>query len=49
MQLPGLDFHLGEDVDALREAVHDFAQTEIAPRATEIEPTESLTPLEEAA
>ena len=33
MQLPGLDFHLGEDVDALREAVHDFAQTEIAPRA----------------
>ena len=37
MQLPGLDFHLGEDVDALRAAVHDFAQAEIAPRATEID------------
>ena len=42
MQLPGLDFHLGEDVDALREAVHDFAQTEIAPRATEIDRTDQF-------
>ena len=37
MTLPGLDFQLGEDVDALREAVHDFAQAEIAPRATAID------------
>jgi isovaleryl-CoA dehydrogenase len=35
MQLPGLDFGLGHDLDALRDAVHDFAQAEIAPRAAE--------------
>ncbi len=35
--LPGLNFQLGEDIDALRDTVHDFAQTEIAPRATEID------------
>jgi isovaleryl-CoA dehydrogenase len=37
MQLPGIDFQLGEDIDALRSAVHDFAQAEIAPRAAEID------------
>ena len=37
MTLPGLDFQLGEDVDALRQAVHDFAQAEIAPRAAAID------------
>jgi isovaleryl-CoA dehydrogenase len=37
MNLPGLDFQLGPDVDALRDAVRDFAQTEIAPRAAEID------------
>ena len=37
MTLPGLDFQLGEDVDALREAVHNFAQAEIAPRAAAID------------
>ena len=37
MNLPGLNFQLGEDIDALRDAVHDFAQTEIAPRAAEID------------
>ena len=37
MTLPGLDFQLGEDIDALRDAVRDFAQTEIAPRAAEID------------
>ena len=42
MQLPGLDFQLGDDIDALREAVHDFAQTEIAPRATEIDRTDQF-------
>src|SRR5580765_684105 len=35
--LPGLDFQLGEDVDALREAVREFAQDQIAPRAAEID------------
>jgi isovaleryl-CoA dehydrogenase len=37
MNLPGLDFMLGEDIDALRDAVRDFAQAEIAPRAAEID------------
>ena len=37
MNLPGLDFQLGEDIDALRDAVRDFAQAEIAPRAAEID------------
>ena len=35
--LPGLDFQLGEDIDALRDAVRDFAEVEIAPRAAEID------------
>ena len=33
--LPGLNFQLGEDIDALRDAVHAFAQEEIAPRAAQ--------------
>ena len=36
-QLPGLDFQLGEDIDALRDAVQAFAAVEIAPRAAEID------------
>ena len=37
MNMPGLDFQLGEDIDALRDAVRAFAQAEIAPRAAEID------------
>jgi isovaleryl-CoA dehydrogenase len=35
MNLPGLNFQLGEDIDALRDAVCEFAQAEIAPLAHE--------------
>src|SRR5512143_3210659 len=42
MQLPGLDFDLGADIEALREAVRDFAQAEIAPRAAEIDRTDQF-------
>ena len=37
MNMPGLNFQLGEDIDALRDAVREFALTEIAPRAAEID------------
>jgi isovaleryl-CoA dehydrogenase len=37
MNLPGLDFQLGEDIDALRDAIRAFAEVEIAPRAAEID------------
>lgn len=40
--MPGLNFDLGEDIDALREAVYDFAQAEIAPRAAEIDHTDQF-------
>jgi isovaleryl-CoA dehydrogenase len=35
MQTTGLDFELGEELDALRDAVRGFAQREIAPLAAE--------------
>ncbi|WP_341676832.1 isovaleryl-CoA dehydrogenase [Niveibacterium sp. SC-1] len=35
--MAGLDFALGETLDMLRDAVHAFAQEEIAPRAAEID------------
>ncbi len=42
MELPGLNFQLGADIDALRETVHDFAQSEIAPLAAEIDRTDQF-------
>ena len=35
--MPGLNFQLGEDIDALRDAVREVAQAEIAPRAAEVD------------
>ncbi|RJG04486.1 isovaleryl-CoA dehydrogenase [Noviherbaspirillum sedimenti] len=37
LDFPSLSFDHGEDIAALREAVQQFAQAEIAPRATEID------------
>lgn len=42
MNLPGLDFQLGDDIDALRDTVRGFAQGEIAPRAAEIDKTDQF-------
>ena len=41
-QMPGLDFQLGEDIDALRDAVRDFCAAEIAPRAAEIDSSDQF-------
>lgn len=40
--LMGLDFGLGDDINALRDAVRQFAQAEIAPRAAEIDRTDEF-------
>ncbi|HEY6864761.1 MAG TPA: isovaleryl-CoA dehydrogenase [Burkholderiales bacterium] len=37
MEIPGLRFALGDDVEMLRASVRDFAAAEIAPRAAEID------------
>ncbi len=42
MNLPGLNFMLGDDVDALRDAVREFAQAEIAPRAAEVDASDQF-------
>ena len=41
---PCLNFELGETADLLREAVYDFAQTEIAPLAAEIDKINEFPP-----
>jgi len=42
MNLPGLNFDLGSDLEMLRDAVRDFAQNEIAPRAATIDETDQF-------
>ena len=42
MSLPGLNFQLGEDIDALRDVVQQFAAKEIAPRAAEIDSSDEF-------
>jgi isovaleryl-CoA dehydrogenase len=42
MTLPGLNFQLGEDIDALRDAVREFAQAEIAPLAAQADRTDQF-------
>ena len=42
MSLLGLDFQLGEDIDALRDMVQQFAAKEIAPRAAEIDSSDQF-------
>ena len=42
MSLPGLNFQLGEDIDALRDMVQQFAAKEIAPRAAEIDSSDEF-------
>lgn len=42
MSLPGLNFQLGEDIDALRDVVQQFAAKEISPRASEIDSSDEF-------
>jgi isovaleryl-CoA dehydrogenase len=42
MNLPGLDFQLGEDIEALRDAVRAFAAAEIAPRAAQMDASDQF-------
>ncbi|MFZ2844348.1 isovaleryl-CoA dehydrogenase [Psychrobacter sp.] len=42
MSLPGLNFQLGEDIDALRDMVQQFTAKEIAPRAAEIDSSDEF-------
>src|SRR5258705_9221937 len=44
VELPGLRFALGEDIEMLRAAVRGFAQAEIAPRAAEIDRSNQFPP-----
>jgi len=40
--VPGLDYDLGNEITMLRETVHDFAESEIAPRAAEIDKSDEF-------
>jgi len=40
--IPSLDHDLGNEITMLRETVHDFAQSEIAPRAAEIDKSDEF-------
>lgn len=42
MSLHGLDYQLGEDIAALRDTVKSFADSEIAPRAAEIDSSDEF-------
>lgn len=42
MSLLGLDYQLGEDINALRDSVKSFADSEIAPRASEIDSSDAF-------
>ncbi len=42
MNFQSLNFHLGEDIDLLRDATYSFAQQEIAPIAAEIDQTDEF-------
>ena len=42
MQNPGLDLALGPELERLRDTVHAFAQAKIAPRAAEIDRTDTF-------
>ncbi|WP_366213481.1 isovaleryl-CoA dehydrogenase [Aquisalimonas sp.] len=44
MQLPTLNFGLGEDIDMLRDSVANFAAAEIAPRAADIDSSNEFPP-----
>ena len=37
MNIQTIDFGLGEDINMLRDAVQDFANNEIAPRAAQVD------------
>lgn len=42
MNIPGLNFDLGQDLNMLRDTVAHFAQSEIAPRAAQIDRTDQF-------
>jgi alkylation response protein AidB-like acyl-CoA dehydrogenase len=41
VQIPGLKFPLGEEIEMLRDSIASFAAKEIAPRAAQIDRTDN--------